>query len=74
VSRTCGACGGGSEEGFLLDRRQALEAVSQQWIEGEPVRSFFAGVKWRGRRRARVVALRCRKCGRLELWAPDLES
>ncbi|HEX9800780.1 MAG TPA: hypothetical protein VGC00_11500 [Thermoanaerobaculia bacterium] len=72
ASRPCGACGSTLEEGFLLDRRQSLEAFSQLWIEGEPERSWLAGVKWRGRRRAEVVAMRCRKCGRLELWAPEL--
>ena len=73
-NRPCAACGGALEEGFLLDRRRGLQAAEQEWIEGEPVRSWIGEIKVRGRRRASVVATRCRKCGRLELWAPQAES
>lgn len=71
ASRSCASCGGGLEEGFLLDRRQALEAAGQEWIAGEPVRNWLGLLRLRGRRRGTIVAARCRKCGRVELWAPE---
>lgn len=67
--RTCSACGSGTVEGFLLDRDKANAALA--WIEGAPEKSFFTGVKVRGRRRGAVVARRCRKCGHLDLWVPS---
>jgi len=74
TQRSCVACGGAVEEGFLLDRRRGLQAGAQEWFEGEPVRSWLGEIRVRGRRRAKVVATRCRKCGHLALWAPERED
>jgi len=71
--KTCSACGSGNVEGFLLDRHKGLDARPQEWVEGEPERGFL-GLKLRGRRRGPVVARRCRKCGHLDLWVPELRG
>jgi len=58
------------ERGFMLDTtRNAVTA--EQWVEGEPERSFWSGLKLRGRKRLKVVAHRCPRCGRLDLSAPQ---
>jgi hypothetical protein len=58
------------ERGFLLDRKRNT-ARPGEWIEGEPERSFWSGLKLRGRKRLQVVAHRCPRCGRLDLSAPE---
>lgn len=67
--RTCSACGSGTVEGFLLDRRKGLDARAQTWVEGTAETGFF-GLRLRGRRKGDVVARRCRKCGHVDLWVP----
>ena len=68
-SSTCARCGGSMSEGFLLDQTQAY-AVSQ-WVEGAPIRSLWTGLKLKGKRVVPVLALRCERCGALELRAPS---
>lgn len=66
---TCPKCQGRFDEGFLLDRRDHGNA-ELTWIEGRPERSFWSGLKLRGRGRHAVVTHRCERCGFLELYAP----
>lgn len=74
ANRPCAACGGTVDEGFLLDRRRNFETSCVEWIEGETVRSWLGTLRVRGRRRGATIATRCRKCGRLELSAPELSG
>jgi hypothetical protein len=55
-------------EGFLLDRGESSRGVTQ-WIEGAPERSFWTGVKLKGRRSLPVSAWRCPRCGLLRFHA-----
>ena len=65
----CPKCGPAMEEGFVLDERH--HGVSQSaWVEGEPVPSFWRGLKLSGQRRLKVATFRCSKCGYLESYAP----
>jgi len=69
----CAQCGGSMKNGFLRDLQQHRPDASF-WVEGPIERSFFTGVKVRGRPRGEVLAFRCEGCGRLELYAPTLET
>ena len=70
MPQRCPQCGGSLKSGFLRDLNQH-RAESTFWVEGPIVRSFFSGVKLRGRAKAEVLALRCDACGRLEMYAPE---
>lgn len=72
--RSCSRCGARTTEGYLLDRRQGVQAVVQQWIEGVPQRAWFGGLKLRDVAHGPIVARRCPKCGHLDLWVPKLEK
>lgn len=66
---TCPRCSIGLQEGFLLDHEQHARAVTM-WVEGPPQKSFWTGVSLKGRQSLTVVALRCPRCGYIELNAP----
>ena len=40
------------------------------WIEGAPEKSFWIGIKTRGRRKLKIETWRCGRCGYLESYAP----
>jgi hypothetical protein len=69
MPQRCPQCSGSLKEGFVRDLRDR-RADSAFWVEGPIERSFFLGVRLRGRRKAEITALRCDSCGRLELFAP----
>lgn len=65
----CAKCGGSMTEGFTVDNTHGGRNASS-WAEGEPVPSFWVGVKLPGK----VVAIhsyRCNRCGYLENYAPE---
>ncbi|MCB1008425.1 MAG: hypothetical protein KDB94_05960 [Acidobacteria bacterium] len=72
--RTCSRCGATTVEGYLLDRQRASQSGEQHWVEDEPRRTWYGGMKTRGRRHGAVVARRCPKCGHLDLWVPKAEA
>jgi hypothetical protein len=65
----CISCGKAVEEGFLQDHGHGAN-YSTAWIGGPPEKSLWGGLKLRGRRRLRVLALRCTSCGLVQLYAP----
>jgi predicted nucleic-acid-binding Zn-ribbon protein len=65
----CPKCGGPMTTGFLLDHSDKGGGRVTDWIEGAVEKSFWTGVKLKGRRRFPVMADRCEKCGFLELYA-----
>jgi hypothetical protein len=70
VSKTCGKCGGRTEQGFLLEQRDGNMKDVTEWIEGAPEKSWFGTVKVRGKRQLAVETHRCTRCGFLESYAP----
>ncbi len=58
-------------EGFLIDRGDADRKRVQEWIEGEPVRSIWTGIKTRGLEAYTVATWRCDKCGYLASFATE---
>ena len=65
----CSSCGKTLEEGFLQDHGEGANYTTA-WNGGPPERSFWGGLKLKGRPRLRVLALRCPSCGLLHLYAP----
>jgi hypothetical protein len=58
------------ERGFVVDEGYGTVTVGD-WVAGEPVKSFWAGLKLKGRTRLSIATWRCRRCGFLESYAPD---
>jgi hypothetical protein len=57
------------EPGFVLDRGHHSAPGEQRWVEGEPERSFWQGLKTKGREIYAVTTFRCERCGYLESYA-----
>jgi len=55
------------EEGFIVDVGYGATSVPK-WVEGEPVRSIWTGLKLRGKEQKPVTTYRCRRCGYLESY------
>ena len=64
----CPKCSGEMEQGFLLDHNYGT-AEASDWIEGPVERSFWTGVKTRGKERRNIATYRCVGCGYLESYA-----
>ena len=73
-SKTCVGCGGEMEEGFIFDRGHLNYPAEQQWVEGEPERSFWSGFETGGKRLFKIMTYRCERCGRLESYAREPAS
>ena len=65
----CPRCGSSMEPGFVVDKAHGDLARQQEWLEGEPVKSFWLGLKTQGRDRHPVRTFRCERCGYLESYA-----
>jgi hypothetical protein len=59
------------EAGFVPDRGHSNRITPDTWVAGEPEKSFWVGTKVKGKAQLEIHALRCPRCGRLELYAPD---
>ncbi|HZI28949.1 MAG TPA: hypothetical protein VFD64_12345 [Gemmatimonadaceae bacterium] len=56
-------------EGFVLDHGDYNSKKLQEWIEGEPVKSFWHGYQTNDREAFVVRTYRCERCGFLESYA-----
>ena len=65
---SCPKCSGRMDEGFMLDRTHGAN-VQSSWVEGPPEKSFWQGLKMKGRAVIPVTTYRCSKCGYLESFA-----
>ena len=65
----CPKCSGRMENGFVIDYTHGA-TLQSQWAEGEPVRSFWTGLKLKGKEKHKISTYRCTKCGYLESYAP----
>ncbi len=64
----CPKCSTEIEEGFIVDHTYGANLASN-WIEGEPVKSFWSGTKINDKKHYQVKTLRCVRCGFLESYA-----
>ena len=69
-SRQCPKCQSAMSEGFVVDHTHGGASVSA-WVEGEPRKSFWVGLKLRGTTPIDISTWRCRRCGFLESYAPS---
>jgi hypothetical protein len=58
-------------EGFVIDHGDANRVGQQNWVEGQPERSLWLGIKTKGREKYTITTWRCDKCGYLESYAQD---
>lgn len=65
----CPKCRGQMKAGFLLDKAHYDMVRPTEWLEGKPERSFWSGLKTKGRARFPVRTDRCSSCGYLESYA-----
>ena len=64
----CPKCGKSMQEGFVLDNTYGSRIVSG-WVEGEPQKSIWVGVKLEGKKPIEITAYRCTGCGFIESYA-----
>lgn len=64
----CPKCRSRMEDGFIVDSTHGGSTQSQ-WAAGQPVKSFWTGLKLRGQRMLKVATYRCTSCGYLESYA-----
>jgi predicted Zn-ribbon and HTH transcriptional regulator len=65
----CPKCKGEMKSGFLMEMAHHNVLRPVEWMEGAPVKSFWGGLKTKGRDRFPVLTHRCRECGFLESYA-----
>jgi predicted nucleic-acid-binding Zn-ribbon protein len=68
-SISCPKCKAAMEEGFILDKGHYNAQMVSQWVEGEPERSIWTGLKTKDRDKFQVTTYRCSGCGYLESYA-----
>ena len=68
-SADCPKCRTPMEPGLLLDKGHHSSLNISEWLEGEPEKSFWTGLKTKGKERLPVRTFRCPKCGYLESYA-----
>ena len=67
--KECIRCRGRMEQGFVIDRGDHNALATQKWVEGEPERSFWQGLKTKNKTTHAVTSFRCERCGYLESYA-----
>lgn len=70
-SGICPKCEGRMVEGYVIDRGDYGVAGVPSWVEGEPRKSMWVGLKLGGTKPIEITTFRCRRCGFLESYAPD---
>ncbi len=67
----CPRCGKRMEAGYLLGRSSDRGGYGPMtsWVEGQPVRSWWFGIRTKGRRVLTTSTYRCTGCGYLESYA-----
>ena len=55
-------------QGYTVDVGYGATAVPK-WVEGEPERSIWTGLKLRRKEQLAVTTYRCQRCGYLESYA-----
>ena len=68
-SITCIRCQGTMEPGYMIDEGHGGHRKVESWVAGAPEKSFWTGLKVRGKSRLAITTYRCRRCGYLESYA-----
>lgn len=67
----CLRCKGPMSMGLMLDRADYNVGTVPQWVEGMPEKSFWTGLKTKGKESYSVMTYRCDRCGYLESYATE---
>jgi hypothetical protein len=62
------------EEGYILDYGDGDSRTVNTWVEGEPVKSFWMGLKIKDKEQYKVKTFRCAGCGYLESYALEAKE
>lgn len=65
----CLRCKGHMSVGLVLDHSDQNIGTVPLWIEGMPEKSFWTGLKTKGKESYSVLTYRCDHCGYLESYA-----
>jgi len=68
AQRNCPKCQSTMQEGWVLDNTHGGRAVAA-WVEGEPKKSIWVGVKLDGKQPIEIESWRCTRCGFIEQYA-----
>jgi predicted nucleic-acid-binding Zn-ribbon protein len=68
----CPKCASPMEEGYMLDLGHLNVGNRLRWVSGLPETGFWGVLKVRGRKQKATLALRCVRCGFLEIFAPEV--
>ena len=68
MAKTCPKCAGAMADGFIVDHSYGTASVAS-WVEGEPKKSFWVGLKLGGKSQVEITTWRCSRCGFLESYA-----
>ena len=66
----CSKCSSEMEDGFIVDFGYANVQPSG-WVEGEPVKSRWHGIKINDKKQYSITTFRCVRCGYLESYATE---
>ncbi|MBL8143357.1 MAG: hypothetical protein JNM38_19735 [Acidobacteria bacterium] len=66
---SCPHCRTTMDPGFVVDRGHGNSMSEQKWVEGAVEKSFWLGLKTKGRDAFAVTTYRCDRCGYLESYA-----
>ena len=69
LSPNCAKCRSRMVEGFIADYTNGAILRPSDWVEGEPVKSFWTGTKISDKQQYKVKTFRCENCGYLESYA-----
>lgn len=70
LNTTCPDCRSGMEPGFAMDQSNSGRSPVL-WVNGEPEKSVWTGLKLKGRQQWYTTALRCPMCGFVRLYARE---
>jgi len=65
----CPKCRTAMDPGIMLDRGDHNYLNTVEWLEGKAEKSFWTGLKTKGKERLPVQTWRCSRCGYLESYA-----
>jgi hypothetical protein len=66
---TCVKCNAKMEQGILLDLADSNRLYAVSWVRAPVEKSFWMGLRIKGKPRYEVRAYRCPECGYLESYA-----
>ena len=68
-SKQCPKCSGSMTEGFVVDHGDNGRTMVGSWVEGQPQKSIWTGLKLGGKAKFDIATWRCSRCGFLEHYA-----